>query len=512
MHRYALRQAHGGVASRKTASALILLAFVSSLLFPRALVALPETSPQHYIAPAPGTPWTPPTNLPAGLPKDYSAFEGNAMDTAGKRFTLTELIDIALSINPLTRGAWAQALAAAANWGAARSGYYPTIQGSAQANIGNVPVALGGESYGTLTTSLSYLLLDFGGRNAQAEAARQALIAADFSHNQAISDLLRNVPQAFYALQAKQAQVRASEKALTEARESLAAAKMRLTNGIGTISDVLQAQSAEQQAILQLTSDRGAAEIAHGSLATTIGWPANQRFEIAGELREPPLKLLATNVDDLVDRARRNRPDLNAAIAQLKQQEAQVKQARALPFPQLTAGANAIWQGTRHADDTGAYGTMQMSIPIFNGFSHQNQLRAARAQAEAARANLKVSEETVISDVWNGYQNFRTSREQVTAARSLLSSAEESFAASLARFKEGATTIVELLNAQTTLASARAQLISARMNLSSSYAELMHAVGSLASPDNREDTSTEAVNVSTQEQSDATQGGSDAKQ
>ena len=59
----------------------------------------------------------------------------------------------------------------------------------------------------------------------------------------------------------------------------------------------------------------------------------------------------------------------------------------------------------------------------------------------------------------------------------MLSSASESFEASLARYRAGAADIVELLNAQTTLADARSQLIKARNGLFISYAELIHAVG-----------------------------------
>lgn len=468
-----------------------LLILALGIAFSNPANAVPEIHPEKEVSPGPGTPWTPPANVPTGLPP--SADTAAETEDAGKAFTLAELIDAALQNNPSARIAWAQALATAAQWGQARSAYYPTVTGNSQAVAGKIPVMMGGSSYALVGAGLSYLLVDFGGRHAAAEAARQALIAANFSHNQAISDVLRNVPQAYYTLTAKRAQVRASERALAEARESLSAARMRLDAGAGTMADVLQAQAAEAQAVLNLASDRGAAEIARGNLATSVGWPAHRRFEVAPEPEALPLRSLASNVDALVERARRDRADLNAAIAAAHQREQQLKQARAMPFPQLTVGGQLQYQVTRSLRDYANYGTVQLSLPIFDGFNMQSAVRSARAQLEAARASLKAQELNVISEVFTSHQNFRTAKEQVTASRALYASAEESFAASLARYRGGAANIVELLNAQSTLSSARSQLIGSRMNLSISYAELLHAVGSELKPDGNDSMSMSAA-------------------
>ncbi len=459
-------------------SRVVLLSIGFVILFSSAAHSLPEINPSRYVAPSP-------SQVPdyKGGPISLPAAEGNlaepspAEQTDGNIYTLAELVDIALQINPVTRYAWAQAQASAANWGISHAPYYPSVSAAVVANGGDIPQLQGGESFVSANATLNYLLLDFGGRGAKAEAAKQALMAANWNHNQAIQDVLRNVPQAYYTHLAAKALVAADEKSLIEAETTVRSTEERLKSGVSTLSDVLQARSNADQVRLRLASDRGQVAITKGNLATAIGWPANRRFEIAREPDRLPVKEFSRSVDGLVDLARENRPALGAAVHAVDQAAAQLKAARALPFPQLNGTASSQILTTKDQNGTFNYGGVTLSVPIFDGFNMKNSVRAARAQLDAARASLKTQEESVVTDVWDAYSNYRTALEQFTASKSLLTSASESFDASSARYKEGAADIVELLNAQSVLASARAQLIGARMNISTSYAELLHAVG-----------------------------------
>ncbi|MBT3181762.1 MAG: TolC family protein, partial [Deltaproteobacteria bacterium] len=323
-----------------------------------------------------------------------------------------------------------------------------------------------------------YLLLDFGGRSAKAEAARQALIAANWNHNQAIQDLLRDVPKAYYTYVGDLSKVTASETNLREARTTLAATEERKSTGVGTIVDVLQAKANKASVEVELVSNKGAAKIAKGSLATTVGWPANTPFKLANAPQKIPLNKLGSNVDDLITDAKRNRAAIASSKASVKQKEAELLEARTLPFPKVTGGGNTTWERMRRNDSIAYYGTFNVEIPIFKGFEMRNSIREARASLAAARAQLKLEEEQIIQEVWNAYNNFKTASEQLSASNTLLRSSKESYDASLARYRKGAADIVELLNSQTLLASARSQVIDSKMGLYISYAELIHAVGS----------------------------------
>lgn len=170
--------------------------------------------------------------------------------TASTGLTLAQLVDEALRINPITQHAWEHARVSATNWALSRGNYYPTITGTA---FGGVAEADGQsvkgidvfdrQAFGGVALSLDYLLLDFGGRSAEAEAARQGLIAAKWNHNQAIQDVLRDVTQAYYTLLGAKAHLAATEISLADAQTGLDAAQARLKTGVGTLPEKLQVQA-----------------------------------------------------------------------------------------------------------------------------------------------------------------------------------------------------------------------------------------------------------------------------
>ena len=467
-------------------SSINVLLVIITLGFTACVQNLPELHPMKYASPDPGEEWKPPPDqesaplagerLPA-IPSDLEPY--------ASKLNLSQLVDVALRDSPATRQAWEQARAAAAEWAAARGSYYPTISGSGTFGQGK-----GGETGGVDTfeetlgqgsLALNYLLLDFGGRSATVEAARQALVNANWNHNQTIQDVLRDVAKAYYTLLGNKAQLRADEASLEDAEVSLQAAELQLRVGVGTIVDVYQAQASLAQVKLDLVADRGSVEISRGQLATVVGWPANTPFDVAEEPEDLPLNTISQNVEELIKLAQQKRPGLAAARAEVRQNEEELRQAESAQWPQFVASAQVSPLVAREKGmndyTTNYFAGVQLQIPIFQGFSLTNAVRAARAELEASLSALVLQEEIVISEVWTAYYNFRTAAEQLQASDVLLASAKESFDASLTRYQSGVGDIIELLNAQSLLAEARAEHIQARTSLYTSYAELIRAIG-----------------------------------
>lgn len=465
--------------------------------------SLPELQPMAHVPAAPGkaskpqaTPErsTPRSSLqqPPALPAEVlpSIPPGLQSVAAGDGLTLPQLVDEALRINPHTKRAWEHARAAAAGWAVSRGSYYPTVTGTA---IGGVAEATGKalkginpferQEFGGVALSLDYLLLDFGSRSAQAEAARQALLAAKWNHNQSIQDVLRHVAQAFYALLGARAHLAAIEVSLTDARTGLEAAQARLEVGEGTLPEMLQARARLERVRFERAAARGQVEITRSQLATAVGWPANTPFNIAVEPDELPLAAMAQNVEALIEQAQQHRPDLAAFRAAAQQQEAKVRQATSALYPKITANATGGWttidRFTIDGDnDLRAYTVgVEITVPIFEGFVRRNTVRKAVAELEVARTALRIQAQSVVEEVWNAYHHFRTASQQVKASKALLASATESYSASLERYRVGAGDVVELLNAQGALANARALRVQARSDLRTSYVALIHAIG-----------------------------------
>jgi outer membrane protein TolC len=290
------------------------------------------------------------------------------------------------------------------------------------------------------------------------------------------------VAVSFYDYIGSKALVIADETNLEEAQTSLEAADLRLEAGVGTLPDVLQARAILAQVQLDLVEDRGNVEILRGELATAVGWPSNTVFDVSDPADDLPLDALADNVNDLINVAMENRPDLAAVQASVREAEAELRQAKSAFFPEISATGQLFRFWVRPDGGMSEYFTnyllgVQLQVPIFQGFTLINSVRQASAELESAKAALKLQEQIVIDQVWAAYYNFRTAVQSLEAATVLLESSIESYNASLERYQNGVGDIVELLNAQTTLAEARAEQVQTTTDIFTSYANLINAMG-----------------------------------
>jgi outer membrane protein TolC len=123
--------------------------------------------------------------------------------------------------------------------------------------------------------------------------------------------------------------------------------------------------------------------------------------------------------------------------------------------------------------------TFGLSIPIFNGFSHQYDLAAARAQADAFSALADQTRQQVVTEVFVSYYALQTAEQRVATSDDLLASATQSVQVAAGRYREGVGSIIDLLTAQTALANARAQQVQSRWQWSTALAQLARDTGVL---------------------------------
>jgi TolC family type I secretion outer membrane protein len=402
-----------------------------------------------------------------------------------RQLSLVDVVDLALRNNPATRASWAQARAAASAFGSARGAYYPTVDGSASLSRIQSPATLQRPAgkrteYGP-SIALSYLLFDFGGRSGSVDRARQSLFAANLEHNATLQNTVLRAQVAYFTYMATSALLSAERSAVAEAQASLTAAQRRNTVGLATIADVLQARTALSLERLNLETTQGNLQAARGSLASALGLPANLPFELEPLPAEIPVGMITQSVDSVINEALRNRPDLAAARAQAAGAAAQVRVARAAQLPALTLGSNAARVYSRPQNFSGpSYNvSLGLEIPIFNGFSRQYDVAAARAQADAANALADQTRQDVIAEVFVSYYALQTAEQRVATADDLLASAQQSVQVAAGRYREGVGSIIDLLTAQTALANARAQQVQSRWQWYTALAQLARDAGVL---------------------------------
>jgi outer membrane protein TolC len=395
--------------------------------------------------------------------------------------TLPAILDLALANNPATRTAWLEARAAAANLGSRQSEYLPEVDVVASAGRSRTASAAAQTSIG-VSAVLSYLIFDFGGREARVEQARQTLIAADYLHNQAIQDVIFDAQQAYYAVLDAKALLAAQDATLKERETGLDAGQARHKAGVATIADVLQARTALSQARLTRETIAGNLRVFEGSLATAMGLPASTPLNVGDLPADVAAKAVTEKVEDLIARAAAARPDLAAARAQAERARNRVAEVRAQSLPSITLSSSLgrTQSGSSLSHGVSPYAaTVGLRWPLFTGFRNTFDVRAAQAEADRAAEEARGVEQRVGLQVWTSYFDVQTAALRLATARDLLASAQESSDVAAGRYRAGVGSILDLLTAEAALENARAQEVQARTDWFLSMARLAHDTGTL---------------------------------
>ena len=409
-----------------------------------------------------------------------------------KVYSLAELIDLAETHNPETRVAWEGARAQAAALGIARSELFPTLAAVALAGADRDEAGLGARFYRQtigsfqLTLSLNYTLFDFGARRGRINAEGSRLLASNFGFNDVHRQLIYEVSQAYYRLLNAAGQEEAAGASLVNALAVQQAAEERLRNGLATLPDVLEARSAAAQAQYDLQAVLGAEEIARGNLATALGAPANTRLRVQPLNEAPAPESIAETVEEAIQRALEQRPDLQAQVTEVRLGRAELQQARAAFFPSLSVSAgpsaqslylmqqNLPWGHT--AGLTGGL-TASLNWTVFDGGARRGRLADAEAHIREAEAQVRAARDHIEDQVWMAYSNLNTAFRQREAAAALVTSATQSYSAALESYNYGVRNLLDVTNAQKVLAQARSTDILARTQVLTALADLAFRTG-----------------------------------
>ena len=391
--------------------------------------------------------------------------------------TALDAVDLALCNHPQTREVWASARVQAALVGVAKAGWLPNLDGSGSATRFQYDDAPFNRRAAALT--LSWLLVDFGQRSANVENAQQLLNAAAATQDATVQSLFLAALQTYYSAQATQAAVVSAAEAERSARESYQAADARYNVGVATPADRLQAQTALSQATLNRIRAEGEARNALGALANALGFPAQQTIVLAAMPAMPAELAFQKEIDALIAEAQVRRPDLKAAEAQFKAAEASVDLARAQGRPTVSLAAGPSWQNSAGVVTQGGSIGLTLNVPLFSGFDTTYRVRSAAAQADVRAAQRDRIKNQIALDVWRAYQSLTTATQSLKTAADLVASAEQSERVALGRYKAGVGTVLDLLVAQSALASARLQRIQAQLDWNVYRATLAQSMGAL---------------------------------
>jgi len=461
----------------RTAPALLLGMAFTVLAAPEALNRDPFGT-DRYVPAAPGVLWQSPDALPQ-VPPVRSA----SLPLEDRPLSLPELTEFALQNNPRTREAWFAARAAAAGIGIERASDLPQVTADIVGQRSETGSQTGNQNpwltrYGPAVT-LTYLLFDFGAGDSRVRAAEYQALAAVLTQNRVLQDVVFQVDQAYYRYLGFEALVRSNELFLKSVRTSLDATQRRREGGLATAADVYRAETQVAQAQLNLTRSKGELEKARGALASTIGLPVNATLRVQTFEGEPRIREISESMNDILNRAKMSRPDLIAAEAQARSARAQADAAAQSGLPTVSVTATTgrtFYRDDRPFTDTNSV-LLNLSIPLFTGFNQTYTVRQAEARAAQAEASRDALSRQTELEVWQSYYDVQTAAGGVSTTAVQLRAAQQTAEATLARYRAGFGSLLDLVTAQVDESNARVQRIQSFLDWFTAVARLNFSIG-----------------------------------
>ena len=327
---------------------------------------------------------------------------------------------------------------------------------------------------------VSYTVDAFGGVRRELEGLGAAIDYQHFQLEAAYLALTANLVTTAIQEASLRAQLKATREVVAAQEKSLDLTRKQANLGAIARSPVLTlgAQVALTRAQIP-PLEKALAQTRH-QLAVYAGWLPSQvqlpEFEL--ESLVLPETLPVTLPSALV----RQRPDIRASEALLHQASAQVGVATANLYPQITLSGSASLNATRFGDLFSSRGFLWsigagLVQPIFNGGALQARRRAAEAAYESAAAQYQVTVIGAFQNVANALRALELDAETLAAQAEVESQSRQSLDLITRQYRIGATSYLNLLDAQRTYQQSLIALAQAKALRYADTAALFQALG-----------------------------------
>lgn len=348
--------------------------------------------------------------------------------------TLPEFVDLAMRSHPKLRQAMAAVEAARGKAVQARLYPNPMIAGA-------TPQAAGLDSQ--WNGFVSQDIVTAGKLRLQQQAALREVQKAEYELIRARFDVLREVRQSYYALLVSQRRVEIYKLLLDIAKRSYEIGRQLADAGEGTKADVLFWSIERDRAEVRLLNASVYIETGRRQLTAAIGLPRADIGRLEADLFQ---KLPIFDLKNLQEAVVRANAKPRAAEAEIARAQWALERAAVQPIPNVNLLGGYQRQVGGPPQDQGLAQVM-MAVPLFD--RNQGNIRSARADIAASRADLRTIELDLATQAAQVIANYRTAQRLVEwYEQYILPKARETVQLTQTLYARGEVTFLSLLQAQ----------------------------------------------------------------
>lgn len=329
--------------------------------------------------------------------------------------------------------------------------------------------------------SVSWLLDLFGRYQRSKESANASLDAAYSTVDVQRLTLISAVTAAYIDVRYYQERLAIARQNLSSRRETLDLTKLQLEAGAASRLDVVQSEGLVNSTLSQIPGLETSFRKAAHRIATLLGMPASSLItELQKGARQPVARAIPPSgiPADLI----RNRPDIRVAERNLAAAVAKIGVAEAQLYPSIELGGaitpsyNFVSGGGRGSANGWSFGP-SIVLPILDGGSIRANIDLANSQAREQYLVWKSTVLNAVEEVENALAAVNRDQRTVAALRKTVASYQEALQLSTASYRDGASSLLDVLDAQRSVSDAQANLATAIQQTAQDYVSLNVALG-----------------------------------
>ena len=329
------------------------------------------------------------------------------------------------------------------------------------------------------------LIYSGGGVRAALDAAKTTRTAAVLDIEAVVNEVLLLVRTRFADVLLNRERILVQEQSVALLKEQLQTAKNRFEAGSVSQFEVLTAEVALANAQPELISARNGFRVAIDELRAALGYQGGfgadlQKVpEFTGTLEYQPV---AYDLEASLAAAKARRPELLrlAQIQRARESGVTVSKADYLPEIYVTGGYQGVKRSTSNSLDDSLDGWtagIEASWAIFDGARTRGRVAQARAQLNQARLSLAEQTLAIEVEVRRALSTLQEAAELAEAAGKVVGQAEEALRLADVRYRNGAATQLDVLQARQALTEASLNRLEANYRHTIALASVRKAVG-----------------------------------
>lgn len=402
-----------------------------------------------------------------------------AWSTPASAATLAEVLAAAYNNNPTLNAARAELRAIDEGVPQARSGYRPTLFGSADAAVTTTESEFGGSSTtyprGVGLSVEQPIFLGFRTNNS-VKAAESSVLAGREVLRETEQNVLLDAVTVFMDIAQAQAILSLRSQNLEFLREQVRAANDRLSVGEGTRTDVAQTNARLSAGLFEYSAAAATLTSTNARYQAVIGRPP----DTIGAVKSVDA-LLPRTLDEAIARGRENHPAILASAFNIDVASFNVKVIEGEFLPRVTLEGDL---SHRNGDPSGVTDSAsilgRVTVPIYQAGEPAARARAAKETLGQRRIELDFARDQVRQNVVAFWSSLEAAKAQIRSADAAVEAQQLALSGIIEERNVGQRTTLDVLDAQADLLVAReAQVVARRERVVAAYS-LLAAVGDLS--------------------------------